>query len=58
MSLTISYAQQNFDDDAHNIDLFASMLVPTSYTLFEINANTITSCPTGTSSQGFLEKHS
>jgi hypothetical protein len=36
----------NFDDDDHNIDLFASMPIPTSYTLFDINANTITSCPT------------
>jgi hypothetical protein len=35
----------NFNDDDHNIDLFASMPIPTSHTLFEINANTITSCP-------------
>jgi hypothetical protein len=36
----------NFDDDDNNIDLFASIPIPTSYTLFDINANTITSCPT------------
>jgi len=40
------YHMHNFDDDDHNIDLFSLIPIPTSYTLFDINSNTITSCPT------------